>query len=191
MAATRRTGRFPPAVDRPLERPGRPVKQRPHLSEVVIDHRLARRAPQRQQHLPHPHARQLRIIRQQSMDLRLERLQHALPRRSLIPRWRLTAQRPPNRVLREPRLTHQPLDRLSRRRNARAATTPTAPHQPPSRRLSSLNTTSVDSTPDDPADPPRGSVFKRRRGVSFHPAPTPGSQTGQTRIGAGRARRYV
>ena len=66
------------------------------------------------QQLPDPHPRQLRILRQQPVDLRLERLQHARPRCPLISRRRLAAQRPADRVLRQARLTHQPLDRLAR-----------------------------------------------------------------------------
>lgn len=47
------------------------------------------------------------------MDLVLERIEHARTLRPPITRRRLAAQRPPDRVLRQPRLAHQPLDRLA------------------------------------------------------------------------------
>ncbi|MDQ2896601.1 MAG: hypothetical protein M3Y09_13320 [Actinomycetota bacterium] len=101
------------SINRPDKRSGRPGEQRPNLPQIVINDRLARDAPQRFKQLPDPDAGQLGILGQQPVDLRFERLQDPHLRYPLITQRRLTAQRPTNRVLRQPRLAHQALDRLS------------------------------------------------------------------------------
>jgi hypothetical protein len=50
---------------------------------------------------------------QQPMDLRLERLKHARPRRPPVARWRFAPERPPDRVPREARRPGELLDRLA------------------------------------------------------------------------------
>ena len=164
---------LPGSIDSPLKRPDRPREQRPHLPQIVIHDRLARRAPQRLQQFPDPHPGQLRVFGQQPMDLRLELLQHARPRRSLISRRGLASQRSADRVLRQPRLARQALDRLARDEMLASQLGPLLHLDHPSRRpFSSLTRRALTAPRTTPPTRPRGSVFKRRRGVSFHPAPT-------------------
>ena len=163
-------------IDRPLKRASRPVKQRPDLSQIVIDHRLPDCAPQRQQQLPNPHPRQLRIVRQQPMNLRLERLQHALPWRSLIARRRLAAQRPPNRVLRQPRLAHQPLDRLPSNEMLAPQPGPLLHTNHPLAAFLIADTTRLGIHPDDSADRPGGQFSNGGGGSVFTRRRQPGSQ---------------
>ena len=173
-AARHRTGRPRPA-DRPSAETscGGGANNGRTSRRVVIDDRLARPTAQRLQQLADPDPGQLRVLAQQPVDLVLERLQHARLRRPRIARRPLAAQRPPDRVARQPRRPRQLLDRLAADEMLAPQLSPLLhldhPLQPPSRRRQRRGSAPPRTTPPTR---PRGSVFVRRRGVSFHAAPT-------------------
>jgi hypothetical protein len=61
-------------IDRPLKRPW-PHEQRPDLTQIVIDDRLAAIEPQRLDQLPDPLPRHRRILPEQPVDLVLKRIE--------------------------------------------------------------------------------------------------------------------
>jgi hypothetical protein len=63
------------AIDRALKCPRRRREQRPQLGDVVIDQRLAAIESDLDDQLEDPDAGQPRILAQQTLDLRLERIQ--------------------------------------------------------------------------------------------------------------------
>jgi hypothetical protein len=69
------------AIDRPLMRP-LPFEQRPHLTQIVIQDRLAAVEPERLDQLADADPRQLRILLQQPTDLVPKRLQLRRPLRN-------------------------------------------------------------------------------------------------------------
>ena len=174
---------LPGPVDGPLKRPWWRREQRPHLTQIVIDDRLADRAAQRLEQLANPHPRQLRIVLQQPVDLRFERLEHTRLRRPLIPRRRLASQRAANRVARQPRRSRELLDRLAADEVLTSQLSPLLHTHHPLRRLLVARSRRGSAPPrTTPPTTRGGSVFARRRGVSFHAAPT--SRAGATlRVG--------
>ena len=97
-------------IDRPLMR-AQPQEHRADLAQVVINDRLAAIEPQRLDLLPHPHARELRVVLQQPVDLVLGRIQLRRPLRHPELSRLLGPQRRPDRVSRQPRPADQLLDR--------------------------------------------------------------------------------
>jgi hypothetical protein len=101
-------------IARPIHRPlihPRPNEHRPHLTEVVIENRLAPIEPERLQQLPDPDARKPRIIPQQLVNLVLERLKLRRPLRDAKDRRLVRPQRRPDRVPRQPSPPNQLPDR--------------------------------------------------------------------------------
>ena len=159
-------------IDRPLIGPRR-RKQRPHLAQIVIDDRLAALEPERRDQLPHPLPRHLRILLEQPMDLVLERIQLRPRRRAPIPRRRRRPQRRPDRVAAQPGPPRQLLDRDAADEVLATQLGPLLHADQPLPPLARPQTEPGSPSPRTP--PPRarrGSIFDRRRGVSFHPAPT-------------------
>jgi hypothetical protein len=151
----------------------RPLEQRPHLAQVVIDDRLAAVIAQRLDQLTHPDTRHAPVDAQQLTDLRLERVQLRRPLRTPKCRRLARAQRHPDRVARQPRTAHQLLDR--------DPTNEVLPAQlGPALHLEHVLPLALDlddrarltTTPDASATIQAGSNLNRRRGVSFPPAPT-------------------
>ena len=161
-------------IDRPLMR-AQLQEDRTDLAQIVINDRLAAIKPQRLDLLPHPHARQLRVVLQQPVDLVLERIQLRRPLRHPENRRVGRPQRRPNRVPRQPRPAHQLLDRHAANEMLPAQFGP-ALHVQHAFLPASINKTEPGSpsprTPPPP--PPGGSNLNRRRGVSLSPAPTSG-----------------
>ena len=94
------------ALERALRR-----EQRAHLTQIVIDDRLAARIAQRLDQLTNPNPSQLAIRAQQLADLHLERVELRRPLRT-AKTWRgIRAQRHPDRVASQPSAAHQLLDR--------------------------------------------------------------------------------
>ena len=99
------------AIDRALKRPRARREQRPDLTQVVIDDRLAAIKPQRRDQLADALPRQLRIAAQQPMDLVPKRVQLRRGRRSPIDRRGIRAQCAAHRVAIDPMAARELLDR--------------------------------------------------------------------------------
>ncbi len=159
-------------IDRPLKRP-RQREQRPHVTQIVINDRLPTHIPQRLDLLPHQHPAQQRLILQQPMNLVLERLKLRNRRRPRIPRRTITPQRRPHRVTRKPRAPRQLLDRNPGHEMLPTQLRPLLHPDHPI--LQARSTNQARTSPPAPRrlrHHPGGSIFNRRRGVSFPPAPT-------------------
>ena len=85
-------------IRRALKRARPRQKQRPHLTQVIVEDRLAARIALLLKHLAQPLARQPRIVTQQPVHLVAERIQLRRPRRPPIARRLARAQRAPDRV---------------------------------------------------------------------------------------------
>jgi hypothetical protein len=109
-AATDPTGRSPSADTRCAETSAAADK-RPDLPQALGHDRDPTREPQGLELLPDPHPGQHRLVLQQPVDLILERIQHRPRRLPPIRRRLIRAQRHTDRVARQPRAPHQPLDR--------------------------------------------------------------------------------
>jgi hypothetical protein len=160
-------------VDRPLRRPGG-LEQRPDLPQVVIKDRLAAIPPQRLQQLADADPGQRGILAEQPLDLGLERIELRAARPARVPRRHTRAQRRPDRVAREPGPPGQLLDRDATNEMLPPKLSPLLHTDHSFTALASItqDQARLGNTPDASANRPRGSEFNRRRGVSFHPAPT-------------------
>src|SRR5579884_169333 len=164
---------LPRSIDGPLMRPEL-EEQRSDLAHVPIDDRLATIEPQRLDQLPDPDARQPWVPAQQLVNLLLERVELRRPPRATKLRRSIRPQRGADRVARQSRAPDQLLDRHPTNEMLPAQLGP-ALHVQHASSWHSINTIEPGSrSPRTPPPPPQvGSIFNRRRRVSFSPVPTP------------------
>ncbi len=162
---------LPRPIDHPLMR-ARPLEQRAHLPQIVIDDRLAAIEPERRDQLTDPDTGQRRICSQQLVDLLLKRVKLRRTHRTTKTRRCLRPQRRADRFARQTRAPHQLLDRDPANEMLPAQLGPLLHvHHTPS---PGLDNTIEPGSPDPRTPPPppergqiptgeEGSVSRRRR----------------------------
>ncbi len=159
---------LPRPINRALMR-ARPREQWAHLTQIIIDDRLATIEPERLDQLTDPHPRQLRVPAQQIVNLLLERVELRRTLNNAKRRRAIRTQRSPDRVARQPGATHQLLDRHPTNEMLPTQLGPTLHVQhDPSPGLDNNDRTRLHATPDASATAQQGQFSTGEEGSVSH-----------------------
>jgi hypothetical protein len=176
MADRNRPGDLPeiPLADLPWPIDGalmraRPREQWTHLTQIIIDDRLATIEPERLDQLTDSHPGQLRVPPQQIVDLLLERVELRRTLNNAKRRRAIRTQRSPDRIARQPGATHQLLDRHTTNEMLPTQLGPTLHVQhDPSPGLDNNDRARLHATPDTSATIPKGQISTGEEGSVSH-----------------------